>query len=281
MPRPPRIHYQGAVFHAISRGNDRQQIFIDDFDNRQFLSILGQTKGRYPFNLYAYCLMSNHFHLLIEVKGHALPLVMQSMLTRYAHYFNARHGRIGHLFQGRYRALLCQNEPYLLELLRYIHRNPVRAKIVEDPSAWPWSSCGQYFGLMPQGLADTGFPLSLFDNEDAQARAAFRQFLLNDAESPHVSSASSEVAPCRRKALVPDAPRETDLDVFSTEFAREVGIDLYALRGPSRLRSVASARKHLILQAATRGFGPSQIARYLNRNPSLVSRLLRFSEQVK
>jgi REP element-mobilizing transposase RayT len=125
MARKPRIHFPGALYHVITRGNRRQGIFQDEKDLEQFLTYLSNCKNRFPFCLYAYALMQNHLHFLIEVGEIPLSRIMQSLLFGYAHYFNRRYREVGHLFQGRYKAILCDKDAYLLELVRYIHLNPL------------------------------------------------------------------------------------------------------------------------------------------------------------
>jgi len=140
MPRKPRVEFPGAFYHVLSRGNNRQEIFLNSSDYQDFLTCLRIIQERYPFTLYAYVLLPNHFHLLLETKEVTLSRIMLSLLTRYVKLFNQRYRRVGHLFQGRYKAILCQKDAYLLELVRYLHLNPVRAKLVNSPSEWFWSS---------------------------------------------------------------------------------------------------------------------------------------------
>ena len=113
----------GALYHTIGRGNGGQKTFLDEWDYQTFIDALGEVKRKIPFVIYAYCLMPNHFHLLIEAKRFPLSVVMQRLLTRYVKRFHLRHRRNGHLFQARYKAILCQKDGYLQELLRYIHLN--------------------------------------------------------------------------------------------------------------------------------------------------------------
>ena len=128
----------------MARGNDGRKIFLKDSDYGAFLDGLAVTRKRYPFYLYAYVLMSNHFHLLLEVRQASTARVLQSLLTGYARRFNRTHRHRGHLFQGRYKAIVCDRDSYLLELVRYIHLNPVRAKMVKRPGEWQWSGHGEY-----------------------------------------------------------------------------------------------------------------------------------------
>lgn len=144
MPRKPRIEFQGALYHVIARGNHRQNIFFDDNDRNRYLSTIEKSKSKFNFSIYAFVLMSNHVHLLIETSTIPLSKIMQSLHTSYTQYFNLKHNKSGHLFQGRYKAILCQKDSYLLQLVRYIHQNPIRAKIVESPDDYQWSSHHAY-----------------------------------------------------------------------------------------------------------------------------------------
>jgi REP element-mobilizing transposase RayT len=140
----------------MARGNDGQKIFLGQNDCQAFLEALGVVRKRYPFYLYAYVLMSNHFHLLLEVQRSPTARILQSLLTGYVRRFNRSHRHKGHLFQGRYQAIVCDRESYLLELVRYIHLNPVRAGMVKRLGEWPWSGHGEYLGKDKRGLIDAG-----------------------------------------------------------------------------------------------------------------------------
>ena len=135
--RKPRLEIQGGLYHIITRGNNRQLIFGSDDDRGKFLLQLAHQKARLPFYLYAYCLMPNHIHLLIERQDDSISRIMQRLLTAYSQYHNRKHRKSGHLLQGRYKAILCQSDQYLAELVRYIHLNPVRAKMVRRPQGFP------------------------------------------------------------------------------------------------------------------------------------------------
>ena len=130
MVRPLRIEFAGALYHITSRGNERQDIYRDDTDRQQFLSILGDCIQKYNWHCHAFCLMSNHYHLLIETAAPTLSKGMRQLNGVYTQFHNIRHKRVGHLFQGRYKAILVEKEYYLLELSRYIVLNPVRAVTV-------------------------------------------------------------------------------------------------------------------------------------------------------
>jgi putative transposase len=146
MARPLRIEYPGALYHITSRGNEKKPVYKNDQDREDFLSTLHQVNKRYHWLCHAYCLMDNHFHLLIETLQGNLSLGMRQLNGVYTQKFNNRHGRVGHLFQGRYKAILIQKDSHLLEVCRYVVLNPVRARLVEEPGGWRWSSYGATAG---------------------------------------------------------------------------------------------------------------------------------------
>jgi len=136
---------QSACYHVIDRGHNREAVFKDAEDCGSFLRLLGRYAKRFSWRLYHYCLMTNHFHLLLRLEdGRRLSGLMAGLLRSYVHYFNRRHGFVGHLWQGRFKSPAVEAERYLLSCGRYIERNPVEAGIVEEPWACPWSSCRAY-----------------------------------------------------------------------------------------------------------------------------------------
>jgi putative transposase len=140
MPRPLRTQFEGALYHVTDRGNNKQAIFRRARDRHRFLDILEEVVQETGWLCYAYCLMRNHFHLLIETPLANLSKGMQLLLGHYAPYFNHTHNRVGHVFQGRYHNVLVEKEAYFLEVNRYVELNPVRAGICESPEEYPWSS---------------------------------------------------------------------------------------------------------------------------------------------
>ena len=140
MSRPLRIEYRGAHYHVMNRGTARQKIFLNDHDRQGFLDLLGQTSQMWGLQVYAYCLMDNHYHLLVETTEAALSRVMRHLDGIYTQRFNRAHRRDGPLFRGRYRAILIEPEQYFIAVARYIHRNPVKAQAGVDMSRYRWSS---------------------------------------------------------------------------------------------------------------------------------------------
>jgi REP element-mobilizing transposase RayT len=230
----------------MSRGNGGQDIFLNAQDHVQFMRILSETKSRTPFELYAYCLMPNHFHLLIRQRATALAQIMQTALTRYASYLNRIQGRRGHVFQSRYTALLCTDDAYFLTVLRYIHENPVRAGLAKVPEDWQWSSYRDYQSARADAIVDTTLCQTLLRAQPA------------GPEGPHRES--------------PVDQRRMDLADLGKVVCEEAGITMAELCGLGKQRALAAARRSIVVRALSKGFRPTQIARYLQRSPALVSR---------
>lgn len=185
MARRVRVEVEGGLYHVITRGVDRQDIFHCAEDHAKFIGLLSAVKGRLPFYLYAYCLMTNHIHLLIERMTDDIGRIMQRVLTGYAQYYNRRYHHSGHVLQGRHKAILCQSDAYLTELVRYIHLNPVRAKMVERPEEYPHSSHRGYLALEPVGIVDVDPVLRHFGPRKRLAMERFAQFVDGGIEIGH------------------------------------------------------------------------------------------------
>ena len=178
MTRPLRLEYPGAIHHITSRGNAQAAIFLDDEDRNAFLAVLAECIARFAWICHAYCLMDNHYHLLIETPDANLSAGMRQLNGIYTQRFNRRHSRSGHVFQGRFKAILVERESYLLALCRYIVLNPVRAKRVKNVSQYAWSSYPATTGEVsaPQWL-QTGWILSQFGNRRSVARQRYSDFV--------------------------------------------------------------------------------------------------------
>ncbi len=187
MARPLRLAYPGAVYHVMARGHERAPAYRDDADRLGFLEILGAVAAEHAWIVHGYCLMGNHYHLLVETPRGDLSAGMRSVDGRYAQAFNRRHRRRGHLFEGRFRAILVQKDTHLLELCRYVVLNPVRARLVERPEQWSWSNYRATAGLStaPDWL-NADWTLALFARTQAVARLRYRRFVRagREAASP-------------------------------------------------------------------------------------------------
>lgn len=219
MARPLRIEFPGALYHVTARGNERRPIFRDDGDRRMFLTFLGQAVTRFGWSLTAWVLMTNHFHLVVQTPQPNLSRGMHWLNSAYAAWFNRRHGRCGHLFQGRFKSLLIEKERHLQEVLRYVVLNPVRARIVARPEDYPWSSYRSTAGLDPAPpWLDTDAVLDLFDADPQTARRMYQEFAMAredgseslwDALTNGMYLGSVEWAK-RVRMMVESQPRSTD-----------------------------------------------------------------------
>ena len=180
MPRQSRIDAPGALHHIIARGNEKRKIFEDTLDRQQFLARLGAILSTTHTMCYAWALIANHFHLLLRTGSVPIAMVMRRLLTGYAIYFNRKHRRYGHLFQNRYKSILCQEDPYFLELVRYIHLNPVRAKVVKGVTSldtYPYSGHSVVMGSVEHEWQDTEYVLECFGKRVTGARSKYRDFI--------------------------------------------------------------------------------------------------------
>ena len=189
MSRPLRIEYPGAFYHVTSRGNERKMVFQNSRDREKFLSYLESAHDRYGAIIHTYCLMGNHYHLVLETPRGNLSQIIHHINGAYTTYFNIKRDRSGHLFQGRFKGILVEKDAYCKELSRYIHLNPVRAGMVKSPSEYPWSSYGYFIGRdkKPEWLT-TELVLGDFGGEGRRGYNSYREYVERgdgkDLESP-------------------------------------------------------------------------------------------------
>lgn len=189
MGRPLRIEFPGAFYHITSRGNEQKDVFKSQKDREKFLSYLESATERYGAAIHVYCLMSNHYHLLMETPEGNLSQIIRHINGAYTNYFNTKRKRAGHLFQGRYKAILVEKEAYALELSRYIHLNPVRANMVKVPEEYRWSSYRSYIGLTGQpDWLRTADQLEQFQGGEREKQDKYKRFVEDangeDGENP-------------------------------------------------------------------------------------------------
>ena len=180
MARPLRIEYSGAIYHVTARGNERRPIFHYDSDRNLFffLTILHRVTERFHWLCHAYCLMDNHYHLVVETPEGNLSAGMRQLNGVYTQAYNRIHGRVGHVFQGRYKAILVQKENHLIEVCRYVVLNPVRAKTANSPEDWKWSSYCATAGIEnPHACLVVEWVLEQFDENRQEAEKKYREFV--------------------------------------------------------------------------------------------------------
>ncbi|MFH1149243.1 MAG: transposase [Actinomycetota bacterium] len=194
MPRKERVQYEGAFYHVMSRGNDKKQVFIDNDDRWRFLEVLGKVVKESGLLCHGYCLMGNHYHLFLETPDGNLSDGMQRLNGWYCHYFNSRHGRVGHVMQGRFKSNIVDNDDYLFRLLRYICLNPIKDGFVSAPEHWRWSSYSATAGLtkVPPFLK-TSFTLDVFSDDPRRAKDEFRSFIAEGMVDPREISDRQEL----------------------------------------------------------------------------------------
>lgn len=198
MARPLRIEYPGAYYHVTARGNEQKDIFKSQKDREKFLSYLETTTERYGAVIHVYCLMNNHYHLMVETPRGNLSQIMKHINSSYTTYYNSKRKRAGHLLQGRYKAIIVDADEYAKELSRYIHLNPVRVGIVEKPEEYRWSSCRSYTGdtAAPEWL-NTDFILGYFGKKKVTAQKKYRQFVRDlighEYSSPLLATVASTI----------------------------------------------------------------------------------------
>lgn len=275
MARPLRIEFTGALYHITSRGDRREDIYVDDADRVGFLQLLGEVCDRFNWACHAYCLMSNHYHLLVETHEPTLAKGMRQLNGVYTQRFNRRHHRVGHVFQGRYKAILVHKESYLLELARYIVLNPVRAAMVRSARDWPWSS---YRATAddddkPEWL-NVDWILSAFDRNRAAARMSYRRFVSagGDQASPwdELKQQTYLGSDSFVEAMLARIDDQTDLDEVPAARRRppHKSLEHYLRNTPHRDEAIRAAYR-------SGGYTMKEIGKHIGLHYSTVSRVIR------
>ena len=298
MPRSARIDIPGVLYHVIVRGIERRDIFLDDDDRLSFVQRLSSLLEKTSTSCLAWALIPNHFHLLLRTSEVKLATFMRRLLTGYAVVFNLRHERSGHLFQNRYKSLVCQEDAYMLELVRYIHLNPIRARIVpgiEKLDHYPW--CGHSVLMGKQDLKgqDTESVLRLFGTTVVKAKRGYKTFLADgipqgkrsdlfgmflgpgNADVPVDSRILGDpefVDEIRAREVSVDRIEErTPIAVIADNIAAELGIPIRAIAAGGRREATVKARSMVCFLALEEGHSVTHIARYLgmSRNGVMIA----------
>jgi putative transposase len=284
MSRPPRITFEGGIYHIFARGNGKKTIFFDNDDRSDFLAQLEKATARYKWLCHTYCLMNNHFHLILETLLGNLSRGMQFLNSMFAQNLNKRKNSVGHVFQGRYKSILIQKEEYLLEVSRYIALNPVRAGLVSDPKDWPWSSYRAIAGLDPKhGCLHDDWILQQFHEEKSVARNMYRKFILDGigGKNPIIEVSGQNILGneqfVNEVSEIASIPRDLD-------HLQKIG---RALRRPSLVEllsglSSAKTKKSQITDAHWQHrYSMTEIADTLGIHRSTVSKMLKMTAKKK
>jgi REP element-mobilizing transposase RayT len=284
MPRRPRTHVAGGFYHVTLRGNHRQPIFACDHDRDVLDSMVADILARLDSSIHAYCWMTNHLHLVVQVGDEPLSRLMHRLATRYARYFQKGLGTTGHLFERRYHAVLVRADQQLLAAVRYVHRNPVRAGLVADPAGYRWSGHRGYLGLCGPAWLRTAFVLSLLAVDPATARSAYAGLVANpspgsgggEAAGWPPDSQPAETDPHPARSTSPNgrrAPVGETLDELIARICVEEGVTEADLRSRSRARRFAGIRARIALECRDSGFSSlSVLARRFDRHVASLSK---------
>ncbi|WP_395408583.1 transposase [Pseudoduganella sp. UC29_106] len=268
------------MYHVIARGNRRGAIYRTHSDRLVWLSLLGETCERFNFRVHAYCQMTNHYHMVVETVGGRLARGMRYLNGNYSQYFNRQHELVGHVFQGRYTAILCQRETYLMELSRYVVLNPVRAKLVSQPVEWPWSSYRAIVGLhdAPSWLQHD-LTLAHFDAHQASARRAYEEFVLKGIGKP------SPLAAIRNQLFLGNddfcenfIDHQVPGDLIEVKRAQRRAI-VHAL--PDYFRQYRDPKEAMAMAYLSLGYSMHEIARYCGVCVKTVQRAVKKSREIK
>lgn len=282
MARPLRLEYPGALYHVTAGGDGREEIFLDDGDRQHFLVVLGKVRRRFDWAIHAHCLMSNHYHLLVETPDANLSRGMRQLNGVYTQDFNRTHDRVGHVFQGRYKAVVVEKEASLLELVRYVVLNPVRAGLVGDPGEWPWSSHLATVGgseEVPDWL-DRQWILSAFGETEGEAVAAYVDFVADGI------GRSSPWKPVRHQLML-----GSDGFVDALRGRVPAGVDPREVPQARRRPEPASLADlggrfadgdcAIAAACASGGYTMKEIGEYFGLHYSRVSRVVRLADQAR
>lgn len=296
MARKPRIEFEGAFYHVIVRGNQRQRIFKDKHDFLNYLEILTNYKKRYKYFLYSYVLMNNHVHLLIETQKTPLSKILQGINQSYTMYFNKRYSTIGHLFQGRYKALLCDKDAYLLSLIKYIHFNPIRAKVVKTIDEYKWSSHHSYAKKTDkEDIINTDHVLRMFSEDKIKARKLYRAYIGDElAVKKEDIYSTVDQRILGGEEFVEKVKEEYDGGIRQekrkkgytlSEIARGIeeafGITLKQIREKSKSGHISLGRKLISLIGKEYAYKGRDIAEYIQKDPAMITRHLKEKGDLK
>lgn len=257
------------------RGNNGEKVFADEVCKSNYLSILSHYKTKLDFKLYAFCIMDNHAHLLIEVGDALLSGIMQRIQQVYTQWFNRKYNRTGHVFQQRYKALLCNKDKYLLQLIKYIHNNPVKANL-EGRIRYKWSSHNSYIGLEKYSFVDTTEVLSIFSTDRNRAVGQYFQFMneADEKEAPieDFQEQNAGIQAAERKNA--EAEKKLSIDEIIEKVCRYENIDKSEIIKRSRIQRISDIRKAIVL-LSERYCSASNlvIAQKLNLPPSMISKI--------
>ncbi|WDV44562.1 transposase [Clostridiaceae bacterium M8S5] len=269
MARKQRIHYEGALYHVMVRGNNGEYILKEESEKKSYKDLIYRYKKKYDFKLYAYCIMDNHVHMLIQVAKTPLSKIMQGIQQVYTQRYNKKNKRTGHVFQQRYKAILCKKDGYLLYLTKYIHMNPRNAMLKGDIE-YEWSSYKEYQKGIGE-LADIDFVLNMISPNKTIAIKEYTKFI--DKEIENIEKAEYEIL--EEVTAEKQKRKQKDIEEIINEVVKEEQITIEKLMSKGRARSISKARQKIILKAERDcNITNTELAKRLNISLSAISKAI-------
>ena len=285
MARKPRYHIPGAFYHLMLRGNDGQKIFFSDTDQCRMCLLIQQGVERYGHRIHAFCFMNNHIHLLVQVAHIPISKIVHNLAFRYSQDINRRYSKIGHLFQGRFKSILLEESGYFLKLVRYIHMNPVRAKLVSKPEDYQWSGHKAYLGIDDDIVWLTiDYALAKFDSVLGQARRMYNDYILKIESTEELNKLRMNFKDSQvlgnddfleeiRETNEQETETTISLSVILDAACEVFGIEKPMLSSFSQSRKLSLARGAIVMHAQENGIALEDIAKAFNRDGSTISSL--------
>lgn len=248
MPRKPRVHYEGALYHVMVRGNNGEKVFETQNEKQEYINLIREYKKRYHFRMYAYCIMDNHAHLLIEVEKIPLSKIMQGIQQVFTQRYNKKNNRTGHIFQQRYKSILCQKDEYLFALIKYIHFNPIKANITQTLD-YKWSSHNEYIRY-ERNLVDVEYVLSMFSKKKKEAINEYKKYMeieekLKENEYVIDDDAIEEIV----NGIKKEAIKRYSLEEIIRKTCAYFEIDRKDLDSRKRTKNISNAKKIILFLA--------------------------------
>jgi len=265
--RKQRIHYNGGLYHVMARGNNGEYNIAKDEEKLEYISIIKRYKERYGFRLYAYCIMDNHIHMLIVVDEIPLEKIMQGIQQVYTQRYNKKYRRTGHVFQQRYKAIVCNKDGYLLHLIKYIHFNPIEAGMTETVD-YKWSSHYEYIKNKNE-LVETDYVLKLISSNKAQAIKGYGEYMkekMDDIESCEYEITEAQINNPSR------VDNENRIELLINKVLKQESIAKGELLQKTKVQRICDIRKAIII-LADRGVNNNDLAKKLEISNSVISRI--------
>jgi REP-associated tyrosine transposase len=282
MARRPRVFASGLLYHVVVRGNQRRKTFRSDDDYKAYLERLEKYRAKFHVRIYAYCLMPNHVHLLLETGSTPLAKFVQGLQQSYTQYFNRSYRKVGHLFQGRYKAIICDKDKYLLALVRYIHLNPMRAGLAKRPERYAHSGHRSYLGNGRPKIIEAGPILKLLGG-----KKAYEDFVLEGMSERHnnkyytvedqrfLGEEGFGEKISREAGVEEERKPKKSIETVFKEIARKLETTPDLLRGKDRRWDISTKRAQAVaLLVRERGYGVSEVAKFLRRDQANISTML-------